>query len=247
MDEKTQIGRPPDEEDKYWLEQANTITPEKSIERIDAHGKYLFSTVSIVGTLLTGFGLFSPSGSAVLRTPWLVVPVLFACLSLALAMMGITPRLDKVSRRDIISIRNHYNNLIRKRGRFVFWGGVFFSLSLLSVAIILPTSLNTSDFNPTISVRFMGGGEKAVLTTKVEFQRLPRSGMIETNIFGYSDLKEGIKPTILFRDISQANRSGNTTVAAEQDQIQSYKRFVINCRVKSAAKLLYEKTVEISH
>lgn len=82
-DEGHKYGRPPDKDDQYWLNQATNITPEKSIERLDAQGKYLFQTVSTVGTLLTGFGIFSPSGFAVMRSPWLVVPVLFACLSLA--------------------------------------------------------------------------------------------------------------------------------------------------------------------
>lgn len=245
MNAATHVGKRPEEEDKFWLEAAKNITPEKSIERIDAHGKYLFGTVSIVGTLLTGFGIFSPLGATVLRSPWIVIPVILACLSLAFAMMGITPNLDRVYRRDIISIRNYYNNLIRRRGRFIFLGGVFFSLSLLSVAVVLAPSLNQSSLSPAISVRFIGAGEKAVLTGKIEFQQLPRLGMIETEISGYSDLKEGTEPTVLFKDISQADRLDNAIVSAELDQVEKYKKFVINCRFKSDAKVLYDKKVEI--
>jgi hypothetical protein len=245
MKAKTIVGKPPDEEDMFWLEAAKNIAPEKSIERLDAHGKYLFGTVSIVGALLTGFGIFSSAEATVLRSPWLVLPILLACISLAFAMMGITPRLDKVSRRDIISIRNYYNSLIRRRGRFIFLGGVFFSLSLLSVAVVFASSVNRSSLSPAISVRFIGAGEKTVLTGKIEFQRLPRSGMIETEISGYSDLDEDITPTILFKDISQADRLDNAIVSTELDQIDKYKRFVINCRVRSNIKILYDKKVEI--
>jgi hypothetical protein len=245
MGKEVQTGKPPNEEDKFWLQVANNISPEKSLERLDAHGKYLFGTVSVVGTLLTGFGIFSPSGAAVLRSTWIIIPVLLACLSLAFAMMGITPELSKVNRQDINSVREYYNNLIRRRGRFVFLGGLFFSLSLLSIVAVLPASLNVSSLSPTISVRLVGVGEKASLTGKIELQKLPRNAISETEILGYVELKEGIEPTILFSDISHADLAGNVIVSTELDQIQSYKRFVINCRIKSDARLLYDKKVEI--
>jgi len=63
MAEIIKYGTPPNEDDEYWLNEANNTTPEKSIERIDILGRYIFSTVSIIGTLLTGFNLLSPSGS----------------------------------------------------------------------------------------------------------------------------------------------------------------------------------------
>jgi hypothetical protein len=242
---EVQVGEPPNDEDEFWLQVANNISPEKSLERLDAHGKYLFGTVSVVGTLLTGFGIFSPSGATVLRSIWIVIPILLACLSLAFAMMGITPELSKVNRQDINSVRKYYNDLIRRRGRFIFLGGLFFALSLISIVVVLPISLKVSSLSPIISVRLVGVGEKASLTGKVEIQKLPRNALSETEIFGYVDLKENIEPTILFSDISHADQAGNVIVSTELDQIKSFNKFVINCRVKSLATILYEKKVEI--
>src|SRR2546425_11268919 len=109
------VGRAATPEDDFWLAVAKKMTPEKSMERLDAHGKYLFSTVSIVGVLLTGFGVFSPSLEAKGLTPLLLIPVLLVCISLAVAMMGISPRTDRVNRSDINSVRSHYNEQIRRR------------------------------------------------------------------------------------------------------------------------------------
>jgi hypothetical protein len=246
MSEDTQFGLPPSEIDDYWLEQGSKISPGNSLERIDTQAKYLFNTVSVVGTLLTGFGVFGPPGIAGLRSPWLIVPVAFVALSLALAMMGITPRLDKLSRWDVNSIRNHYNGLIRKRGRFVFLASMSFSMGLFSAgAILLFSSFHSTGINPSIAVRFLGSEEKAVLSAKVEYHNLPRSGMVETQIDGFIDGEQGVRPIIIFKDITQADPLGNSTVTAELDRVQAYKDFRISCRIRTSTQLLFEKTLDI--
>jgi hypothetical protein len=242
---EAQVGKPPNEEDKFWIDVASKITPEQSLGHLDTHGKYLFSTISIVGTLLTGFGIFSPSGATVLRNPLVLVPIALACLSLALAMMGITPKLDTVNRLDINSVRNYYNRLIRRRGRFIFWGGMVFSLSLLSVAIVTAVSLKPTPLTPAISVRLIGAGEKTTLTTKIELQEVPRSGAAETQIVGYEDGKKGPQQSILFKETTRADQVGKMTVSAELDKLEKYKWFMITSKVMSGIEILCEKKVEV--
>jgi len=245
MATELQVGKPPNAEDKFWMDVASKMTPEQSLGHLDTHGKYLFSTISIVGTLLTGFGIFSPSGAAVLRNPLLLLPVALACLSLTLAMMGITPKLDTVNRLDINSVRNYYNHLVRRRGRFIFWGGMVFSFSLLSVAVVTAVSLKPTPLTPAISVRLVGTGEKTTLTGKIELQELPRSGIVETEIVGHENAKKGPEQTILFKETTHADLSGKMTVSAELDRVQKYGWFVITSRVTSGTKLLCEKKVEV--
>ena len=246
MNEETCYGIPPTESDNYWLEQGSKISPDKSIERIDTHAKYLFSIVSVVGTLLTGFGIFGPTTIPGLRSPWLIIPVAFAALSLALAMMGITPSLDKISLWDVYSIRDHYNSLIRKRGRFVFLAGMCFSMSLFTAGtILLISSFHSPGINPSIAVRFLGSSDNAVLSAKIEFNNLPRFGLVETQIDGAREFKQDVRSTILFKDLTQADLSGNSMVTAELDQVQDYKDFRVICRIRTSTALLFEKTVEI--
>jgi hypothetical protein len=239
------VGKPPNKDDKFWIDIASKITPDKSVERLDTHGKYLFSTVSIVGTLLTGFGIFSPMGATVLRNPLIFLPVGLACLSLALAMMGITPMVHKLYLQDINSVRNYYNHLIRERGRFIFWGSVVFSLSLLSVALVTAASLKPAPLTPAISVRLMGTGEKTILTAKIELQELPRSGTAETQIVGYEDTKKGPQQSILFKETTRADQAGKMTVSAELDKLGKYKWFMITHKVMSGTEILCEKKVEV--
>lgn len=246
--EAEQRGKPPTPEDEFWINVASTFTPEqleKSIERFDIHGKYLFSTVSVVGTLLTGFSIFSPLGATALHNPLLLIPVGLACVSLALSMVGITPKVKKVCRSKINTVRDFYNNLIKYRGFFILLASVFFSLSLLSVAIVLVIFPKPSPLTPAISVRLIGTGEKTMLTGKIELQDLPPSGTAETEILGYEDTTNGSQPTILFKETTYADLAGKVTVSAELDQVQKYKWFVITSKVNSCSKLICEKKVEV--
>jgi len=59
---------PPTVTDEVLSSAAKTLTPDKSLDRAESHAKYLFSTVTIFGTLLTGFGILS-GNKAIARDP----------------------------------------------------------------------------------------------------------------------------------------------------------------------------------
>jgi hypothetical protein len=241
------VGEHLNSEDLFWQKVADEMTPGKSLERLDSHGKYLFSTASIVGTLLTGFGIFGATVATIPHSPWLLIPLALACLSLALAMMGITPRSERVIRNDLFSVKDHYNSLIRRRGRFVFWAGVCFALSLLSVAFVLILSYRSSAAAATISTRLTGSENNAKLTGKVEFDGLPRAAIAETEILGFVKEKKNIevKPVRLFNDISHADSAGKLTISVELEQLCAYERFQIQAKIKSGYRTIREEKVEL--
>jgi hypothetical protein len=242
------VGSPPNTEEAYWIGAAKLMTPDKldaAVERLDAHAKYLFSTVSIVGTLLTGFSIFSPTGASILRNKLIFVPVGLACLSLALAMIGLTPWVRKICLSEPMSVRDYYDHVIRRRGIYISMGSTFFALSLLSIIFVTPYSTKPTPLTPLISVRLTGTDDKTILSSKVELQDLPRSGMAETEIAGYRDTTKGTQQSILFKDVTFADNSNKITVSAELDHVQKYSRFVITSRVKSGTSILCEKKVDV--
>jgi hypothetical protein len=245
MNGNTQVGKIPNEEDIFWIEMAGKITPEKSIERLDDHAKYLFSTISIVGTLLTGFGIFSCGETNVLHNPWIIIPVALACLSLALSMMGITPKVERLNRHDINSVRDYYNNQIIRRGRFIFWAGVAFSLSLLSVAVVLALPLKTPPVTSAISINLADADGKTKLIGKIDFQNMPLSGTADTEITGYKDAAKDSQKKTLLKDISHADPSGRMTIEAQLDQANDYQRFEISSKITDRGKIIHEKKVEV--
>src|SRR5690349_6693348 len=51
--------RDPDKRDQDWLDLAAELTPVKSLGRIDLAATRVMSTVTILGALITGFGIYT--------------------------------------------------------------------------------------------------------------------------------------------------------------------------------------------
>ncbi len=236
-------GTAPTAEDVFWRDAAAKMTPDKSIERLDSHGKFLFSTVSVVGTVLTGFGLLTSAVGQ--RTHWWVIPVLLACISLALAMTGLTPRPDTVNRADLNSVRDHYNSLLKRRGWAISWAGRSFALAILAAGVVMIAPLEAPLIAPAITVRLIGTGEKTTVTGKVEVQGLPESGSVETEITGVKETARGAEVSVLFKEITRADKAGKVSVSAEIDQVGSYNLFVVHATVKDKSRTLQESRAEV--
>lgn len=237
-------GQPPTAQDQFWLDLAKDESPSKSIERLDSYGKYLLGTVSVVGTALTGFGIFSPGAAGALHSGWFLVPVGLACASLALAVMGITPQVHKIKLREINSIRQYYARLILWRGWSITFAGWLFAASLASTAAVMVLDTSRS-LQPAISIRLSGEGDAATLSATVKFVNLPGSGQAETDILGYRADKNA-PPVSLFKDVSQGDATGNLSLSAEGlSKLKDYKQLVVRTRITSDGKLLYDGTGSI--
>lgn len=122
--------------DDALVEAAKSLTPDKSLERVDSHAKYLFTLVGTVGTLLTGFSLFS-TNHAFTRDPGsLRLPLAFVCGSLALAMLALTPWPGRVDPDNLAEVRTFMNSRLRLRGLAVFLAGLCFAGALLSASFV---------------------------------------------------------------------------------------------------------------
>jgi hypothetical protein len=241
----TEVGTPPTLEDKYWLEMAKELKPEKTLERLDAHAKFLFANVGIVGTVLTGLGVFGAS-VPFLENRLILVPIFLACLSLVFAMLGITPRVERVHLQDVESIRQYYGRLIQWRGRGVQYAGILFAMSLFSAGLVLVSPAEPRVLEPTLSLRVSGTGDKTVLTGSVEVANIPIGGVAETEIIGVQQTKQRSKETILFKDVSRATKTGKVTLSLELDRLGLYKRFLMTSRVKVKDQVLREQKTEVA-
>jgi hypothetical protein len=245
MEEDVVVGRPPTTEERYWLQAAKTVTPDKmdeSVQRLDAHGKFLFSTISVVGTFLAAFGVFSPIGAVILRTKWLLLPSAMICGSLALAMMGLTPILRKVCPYEPTSIASYYNHVIRYRASFITLASILFAVGLLSIAGVTAVALSPLPLSPTISARLSGAGDKTALKSKIEFENVPPKSVVESEIFGTGETGTQI---LLFKDLSTADLSGKVVILADLDRVQDFVKFQIGTEIISSGKIIYRRQVEI--
>lgn len=242
-------GLPPTEEDRFWLNAVSQDTPDKSLERVDAFGKYLFTSVATVGSLLTGFGIFKPETGALLKNPLFLIPVALACLSLSLAMMGITPRPGEVDRQDPESIRDYYNRLIRRRGRFVFWAGVTFALSLASAAGAIFLAAGPPAIHPSISVKLEKTDKGDRLTARIDYPQLAPSAIARTSITAVPKpvpkQPRGPASAVLFFESSRPDQSGKVTISAALEQLRNYERFLVSAEVLDQGRVVDREVVVV--
>jgi outer membrane protein OmpA-like peptidoglycan-associated protein len=241
-----QVGRPATPDEIPRQDAANDLSPEKSVERLDKYGKYLLGTVSTVGTVLTGFGIFSPSASGTASNPWFLLPVGLACLSLAFATVAITPVFDEIKPAYEDTIREHYRKLIR-RGRFVTWAGWLFAGSLGSAAVVVAVQAGLfAPLIPQVSLTWARTDAGPELTTSVKFEKVPRSAIIKTSIFGLPPDDPGKPPTLLFDDISRPDFGGKVQVSSKLDHLGPLRSLVLIMKVSTAAEILYQDRMEIT-
>ena len=111
--------RPVTDEDRVWVDLAGELTPAKSLERVDTATARVVSTVTVIGTLLGGFGVFGatqPSVSGAAR--WITIAAV-ACAALAVAcalaaqILTITRHLNP---ENLAAVRAWYKRRIDTRG-----------------------------------------------------------------------------------------------------------------------------------
>ena len=111
--------RPVTGEDQVWVDLADQLTPAKSLERVDTATDRVVRTVTIIGTLLGGLGVFGatkPGGSGPAR--WITIAAV-ACAALAVAcalaaqILTITRHLNP---ENLAAVRAWYRRRIDTRG-----------------------------------------------------------------------------------------------------------------------------------
>lgn len=236
-------GIPPTAEDKFWLELAREelLPPAKSLDRFDSYAKFVLGSVSLVGTALTGFGIFTPNVWRSLNSAWLILPVALFCVSLALAIMGITPKVNEIKPDDVNSIRRYYTRLINWRGKTITWAGYFFAASFLAAPVVLyQVNSGQSQLQPEISMRLTGTDDAATLDASVKLVNVPLSATAKTEVLGYG-AGTGAQPVTLFSDISHADSAGTVSVSTGGlSKLKDYKRLVMRMSAASGNAVLYE-------
>lgn len=238
---QTVIGQPPTPTDDLWLKLAgeDVLSPDKSLDRLDSYAKFVFGSVSLVGTALTGFGLFGSNASRFLNNAWFLLPVALFCLSLALTVTGIIPRTGEVKPYEINSIRSYYTRVFRWRAFSLTMAGYLFAASLATVPFALFMA-NSTELQAQVSMRLTGAEDTATLAASVKFTNLPSSAIARTEIQGYGARKD-TPPVTLFSDISHGDSAGNLSVSASGlSKLSAYERLMMRTRVTSGRTVLYE-------
>jgi hypothetical protein len=227
--------------DQMWETAAEQITPTSSLQKIETQAKYLFTSVTVVGSLLTGLGLLN--GVPVTQGSWLLLPVGLVGTSLALAMYALTPRLKAVDVDNIYSVKAFYESSIVRGGVALFVAGLLFALALLSAVFVFPllrakTDKSVITASPTLKVTQEKTGQS--FSCKVALSGLPSGAQAEVQVAGKMPKTETWVP--LLTQVSTTSSEGKLDASSEVSSATLYQQFKMTVRVRDkGGRLLHSE------
>lgn len=215
------VGTPPTPQQKAAFAAAANLAPEKSLARIQELAKFVFSSVAVIGTLLTGLGLFTDLGK-VLENSWAIgdvpLPVALAGISLFCASCAIWPKMSTVDLSRLDQVEAWYRRQILRRG---IW--MTLSLALFSAAILFATltgvDVGEAPARPIVSGSWKGPSKEATARVVASAEEVPDDWAMVTVVRGR---EHGGRWITLFHDWARPSGSGELAVEGE---VQTGARF----------------------
>jgi hypothetical protein len=202
------LGRPLSVADNLLEATAKSLAPESSLQRIETHAKYLFSTVTVFGTLVTGFGLFSSSAKAGVDPHALLWPITLVCLSFTLSTYAMTPSAGRLNVNDLVAVRLYFERRVFFRGIAIFIAGLLFAAALLVVVPIAARATVTKRPLTALTLKETHDKDGKSLGASIKITDLPANVIVDVDAAAVSPAGE----TPLFRQRSQRREGGELTV-----------------------------------
>jgi hypothetical protein len=130
--------------ERRWLALADELTPAKSLARLDTVSARVVSTVGVVATLLTGFGLLAatlPGTGGVVRVVAIGSVVLaVAAVACAVAAQVVTITTD-LNPTDLLEVEAWYRTRFASRAPLTRGAGLLLLLSVVAAGVVAITAL----------------------------------------------------------------------------------------------------------
>jgi hypothetical protein len=133
----------PDEVTRLQALQA-FFAPDATAKRVEDFGKWVFSAVATVGTLGTGFAVFGSSSLNDRSRLVYAVAMLFVGISLACAVMVLTPAFLKINPNSLQSLNFEFSRSIKNRRGWTISAGVFLVFAFIAAGIVPACSIKFS-------------------------------------------------------------------------------------------------------
>jgi hypothetical protein len=209
---------------RLWQDAASELTPAKSLARINDNAKFLAGSVTIVGTLFTGFGLLTidrlradglPFGVALVAGCVAVLAVLVALASLVLRMKTL-----RIS--NLREVEDWYKGQL-KRGAILAIAGWALTFSIaLSAGASGFVLLTDQAMAPTLSLQLSRTGNDTRVSGRVTVLGLAPRTMVTTEIIGVG---AGPLDVILVQNESLADTTGKVDFSADIGRAENYHKF----------------------
>ncbi len=233
---------PPTVTDQVLSDAARTLTPDRSLDRAEAHAKYLFSTVTIFGTLLTGFGLISGNPVIAHEPLLLIVPLSLVCISLALSMYVLTPSRDSVNLDNLVEVQVYFGRRIRRRGSAIFMAGVLFAIALILVIPIVAYG-NRNVIKASLTAKATRTADTDNVAATFKYEALPPG--VVANVSATAKRTDGATVPV-FEQISTIGDGGDLSGEISLPEGNVVKELVIDATAKRGMTVIHHDQIRLT-
>lgn len=233
---------PPTTTDQILSTAAKTLAPDKSLERAESQAKYLFSTVTIFGTLLTGFGLLSGNKAIASQPGLLLVPLALICISLALSMYVLTPRPAVVNLDNLVDVERYFGKLIQSRGRAIFAAGILFALALISVIPIMAVA-NQNRVNATLTAKATRAADSDNISATFKYEGLPPGS--QATVIAIATRTDGTTIPV-FEQISKPQGGGDVSGDIAVPEKTEIKLLTIRAKATRDGSIIHDDSITLT-
>lgn len=234
------VGEPPTDRDKIWAQAMNELTPPtKGLEVIGKHAQFIFGSVTLFSSLLTGLVGVVSDFKVPLSRLWLVaVPMSLLALSLALAAFAMTPGMAGLRARDLTSFERKITERLRRGGNLIRIAGIALSLAIFSTIPIYFLLVRPDEgvlVRPAFTLTPQENGS-STLTVSTEVSGTRRGMTAEVLITG---VEKGVSRQLLKQQLS-ASLDGTFSTSSEIPKAEQFERFELKTKISKGAEPVHK-------
>jgi len=211
-----------------WFRAGSELSPDKSLSQIQGTSRFLLSSVAIVGTLLTGFGLIAPD--AVRRVTLLfVVALILTLASLLLALFALILRNVKLDLQDLTAVEAWYGRQLKWRGWAATLSGIALALAILTAGAG-GLAVSAPEAAVSAAARFTTVGSQPIVSVDVHFDGMPRDSQAMFSLVGIDGA--GVKTTVS-TGIATPQADGTAELGSNTPDVAAYGSYVLTAAIDS--------------
>jgi hypothetical protein len=205
-----------------WRNAASTLTPDKSLARVDDKAKQVVGSVTLVGSLLTGLGLIAPAGlplppvARVFAIASVCVAVVAVVLGLSSVLLRFTPAL---SSGDLVEVERWFRRQFRRAYLVVAAGVLLLLAVVLAAAAAVVTLVATSSPDPLIVLQVGRTGADLQVSVRADIDGLSSGGVMRVEVIGMGTRGR----TVVARGVARSSGSGSTSITVTALKVAGYK------------------------
>jgi hypothetical protein len=184
-------GRPPTSADDAWAALGSELAPAKSLARVDAATARVVSTITVVGTLLTGLGVVGASASSVDGVARVLVAIAVGLSALAV-VTALSAQVLTITRRmnpgNLAEVKAWYRGVFARRARLTQAATAVLVLAGLAGGVagvlIVADSPDKASGTPSMAVvrTVSADGRSADVAVQVRFRGLTPGRTVRASI-----------------------------------------------------------------